>query len=292
MEGTFAVRFDMRETVSFVSDYQPIDPKVSNGHEVVRVIEDTGRVIRLQHLLVVSRGTKPMVIKHWRQDWHYEPAQVLTYQGAGRWALDAVPESSRQGRWSQIVWQTDDSPRYGGVGAWRHDGGASRWTSDESRRPLARRDAIRKPPYDHYVGINRHALVPDGWIHEQDNAKIGIKNGQPARVVHEVVLNTYRRNAEFPISAADEYWTKTAAYWAEVRTAWDAEIARRRGITVPEEAQNGSSTGARLMDLASDIATDTATLAGAVADARRIIEAVGKGEPAQAATANAGVVAR
>jgi hypothetical protein len=63
-----------------------------------------------------------------------------------------------------------------------------------------------------------------------------------------------------------------------VRSAWDASITRGRGITVPEEAQNGSVTGTRLMDLATDLTTDSATLAGAVADARRLIEAVGRGE--------------
>ena len=47
----------------------------------------------------------------------------------------------------------------------------ARWTSDETRRPLARRDAVRHPVYDHYLGVNRHALTPDGWVHEQDNAK-------------------------------------------------------------------------------------------------------------------------
>jgi hypothetical protein len=62
MAGEFKVRFDMRETVSFVADYEPLAPKVSGGHEVVRVVEDTGRVIRLQHLLVVELRDKTALV--------------------------------------------------------------------------------------------------------------------------------------------------------------------------------------------------------------------------------------
>jgi hypothetical protein len=42
------------------------------------VIEDTGRRIVLQHMLVITDDNdKTFVIKHWRQDWEYEPARVL-----------------------------------------------------------------------------------------------------------------------------------------------------------------------------------------------------------------------
>ena len=275
MTGDFTVRFDMRETVPFVNGYEPLEPKVSGGHEVVRVAEDTGRVIRLQHMLVVGGG---MIVKHWRQDWEYEPASVLVYDRAGHWTLQDVPADGRTGRWAQTVWQTDDSPRYGGLGRWEYDGGVARWTSDETRRPLARRAAVRHPVYDHYIGTNRHAITPGGWVHEQDNAKRGMKDGVDTTFVHEVVLNTYTRSTAFDVASADRYWQATAAYWQQVREAWDREIAARRGVAVPEEAEMGSLTAERLMDLASRLVDGARTLASATDEARQIIAAAARGE--------------
>lgn len=273
MAGTFKVTFDFRETVAFTPDYTPIAPKVSGGHEVVRVIEDTGRTISLQHLLVADGDGKTFVIKHWRQDWTYEPAKLLVYVAPGKWAWKAVSAHERQGAWSQTVWQTDDSPRYGGVGCWAHDDGVARWMSDATRRPLARRDAVRHPVYDHYWGTNRHALTPAGWVHEQDNAKIGQKDGATVTFVHEVVLNTYARFDDFEVSAADAYWNATKAYWATVRQAWDQMAARTGGIVVAEVAETGSATGERLMGIADDLAEGKTDLAKATAQARTIIAA-------------------
>jgi hypothetical protein len=271
MAGTYRVGFEFRETVALTPGYTPLPLKTSGGEEVIRVIEDTGRTIKLQHILVAQIDGKPYITKHWRQDWTYEPAQVLTYIGGSRWTLRPVKAEDRKGAWSQTVWQTDDSPRYGGVGRWAHDLGYSRWTSDISARPLARRDAVRKPPYDRYVGTNRHTLTPEGWVHEQDNAKVGMKDGREVTFVHEVALNTYRRSDRFNWAAADAYWAKTKDYWAQVRAGWDRQFARNRVVTVAEEAQMGSLTSPLLMDLAEKIADGKTTTARAAAIAAPFI---------------------
>lgn len=278
MAGDYRVTFDFRETVAFTPGYEPIDPKRSGGFESVRVIEDTGTRIVLQHLLVVtmpesedSDKDKTVVIKHWRQDWVYEPTSVLTYDRSGRWLLTDVPAGARKGAWSQTVWQTDDSPRYGGVGTWVYSDGVSRWMSDPTRRPLARRDAVRKPVYGWYVGTNRHALTPNGWVHEQDNAKVGLKDGAAVTFVHEVVLNTYRKESAYNVKAADDYWAATRDYWAQVRADWDAAITRGGGVVVAEEPENGSVTGPRLMELADQIAEGKIDTAAAKAEAARVI---------------------
>ncbi|MEG3124083.1 DUF6607 family protein [Sphingomonas sp. GB1N7] len=272
MAGTFKVTFDMRETTPLVAGYTPFPAKLSGGHEVVRAIVDTPDLIVLQHLLVVTDGNgKTMVIKHWRQDWTWQPKTVLAYADTGRWSLRAVPEAERKGAWSQTVWQTDDSPRYGGIGRWRYDDGATRWTSDETRRPLARRDATRIPPYDHYLGTNRHVLTPAGWVHEQDNAKIGTKDGKPATFVHEYVVNTYAPASDFAIAEADAYWAKTKDYWAAVRGDWDRAIASGSGIKLQEEANNGSVTGHELMLIADDLVTGEAKIDQAKTEAAELI---------------------
>ena len=273
MAGNFRVRFDFRETTPFVAGYVPIDDKVSGGYESVRVIEDSPTRISLQHILVVDDHGKSIVVKHWRQDWTYQPTEVLTYQASGKWALTPVSAAERAGAWSQTVWQTDDSPRYGAVGRWAYDNGVSRWMSGATLRPLARRDAVRHPAYGLYVGTNRHALTPEGWVQEQDNAKVGLKDGQPVTFVHEVVTNTYTRNEGFPVKAADDYWAATKDYWAAVRAAWDEAAAKGRGVKVTEEAQNGSVTGPKLMGLAEDIQAGKTTTAKAVAEAKALIAA-------------------
>jgi hypothetical protein len=82
MAGDFHVRFDMRETAPFVNDYDPIEPHVSNGNEIVRVVADRGDLIQLQHILVVPAGDRNIIVKHWRQDWNFEPRDVLAYAQA------------------------------------------------------------------------------------------------------------------------------------------------------------------------------------------------------------------
>lgn len=200
---------------------------------------------------------------------------IHAYKTRRRRGIVGVP-AERKGVWSQTVWQTDDSPRYGAFGNWRHEAGESSWLSDFTLRPLARRDAVRKPPYDHYRGTNRHAITPTGWVQEQDNAKIGAVNGQPSTFVHEIVLNSYDRASEFKISAADEYWGKTKTYWASVRADWDSYIVAHKGIVIDEEAEAGSVTGPKLMGFADSIADGTKTEAAAIAEAKAFIAATSK----------------
>ena len=270
--GQYRVHFDMRENVSFRADYDPLEEKLSGGSEIVRVVYDKGDRISLQHILVMEHEGQVMVIKHWRHDWVYQPQTVLTYAGPNRWTLTEVPEAERTGAWSQTVWQIDDSPRYGGVGRWTYDNGLSAWTSNATWRPLARRDAVRNPVYDRYLGTNRHILTPDGWVHIQDNMKMSGKGGgEPVAIVQEDVINTYDRSTSYSPQAGDDYWTKTQGFWSAVRDAWDAAIAAHNGIHLQEIGETGSVTGTPLMDLAQQIADGETTEAEAVAKARVLI---------------------
>lgn len=278
--GTFKVKFDFQEQTAWQPDYTPIAPKISGGHEVVRVIEDSGRRIVMQHILVIEAEGKTFVVKHWRQDWTYEPASVLVYVKPDHWRTDAVPPAMQKGRWSQTVWQTDDSPRYGGWGEWTNEGGVPRWRSNWTWRPLARRDAVRKPAYDRYMSINRHSPTPGGWIHWQDNMKMGMKDGKLVPYVQETTLNTYTKATDFNAARADDYWTKTRGYWAAVRAAWDGAIAKGGGVTVGEQAENGSVTGERLMKLADDVEAGKVAEGTAVASARTIISEATVTKPA------------
>jgi hypothetical protein len=273
MAGTFKVRFDMQESTPWDAGYTPLEAKVSGGNEVVRVIEDTGRKIVLQHLLVIEHEGQTMVIKHWRQDWAFEPTRVLVYSDRNTWTWEEVPERFRTDRWSQTVYQVDDSPRYGGWGKFESPGGVRRWRSNWTWRPLARRDATRNPVYDRYLSINRHQDTPTGWVHWQDNTKLGLKDGKLVPIVQEYLLNTYTRFDGYDVKAADAYWAATRDYWAQVRAEW-ARIAKTKGgIAIDEQADTGTVISGRLLELADQIQSGTTNTAKAVAEARKLIAA-------------------
>ena len=269
--GQFRVHFDMRETVSFDTDYDPLEEKLSGGSEIVRVVYDQGDRISLQHILVMAHGERTVVVKHWRQDWAYQPRAVLTYSGPNQWAMQDIPAEDRAGTWSQTVWQTDDSPRYGGYGRWSYENGLSQWTSNPTWRPLARRDAVRNPVYDRYLGTNRHILRPNGWVHIQDNMKMSGRNGEPVAIVQEDVVNTYEPSTSYTPKPGDDYWAATQEYWAGIRQEWDAITARDGGIYVEETPETGAATGIPLMELAQKIQDGELTTAAALAQGREVI---------------------
>ena len=273
--GQWRVRFDMRENVAFREGYEPLDEKISAGDEIVRVVYDDGDRISLQHILVMGDDNGNVhIIKHWRQDWVYQPDTVLTYAGPNRWTLTAVPADQRRGAWAQTVWQTDDSPRYGGVGRWTYDHGVAEWSSAPTWRPLARRDAVRDPIYDRYLGTNRHALTPAGWVHLQDNVKMGPSEGDDGdltAIVQEDVINTYRTVDNYDPRPGDDYWAATKAYWAGVRAAWDERIQASGGLYLEEEANRGAVTGKPLMDWAVDVQEGRLTTEAAIEQARALI---------------------
>lgn len=220
MAGNYQVSFDFIETVPFVEGYDLKDRKTSGAHEVVRVIEDTGNYISLQHILVVGGTDEKFPVKHWRQDWRYEPAQVLVFVGGNAWEMRDVPAPERAGTWSQTVYQVDDSPRYGAVAAWSHENGLSEWVPTAEWRPLPRRDMTTRNDYHAVLAVNRHVITPDGWVHEQDNSKLVLSGEAPQTLVREIGVNTYKRFDDFQIDVAEDYWEGTADYWAEVRADW------------------------------------------------------------------------
>lgn len=221
MAGNYAVTFDFTETVPFVEGYEPKPHKVSHTHEVVRVIKDTGTFISLQHILVGGSGDSSVIVKHWRQDWRYQPKKILVFTGGNAWAWRGVNKTDRKGAWSQTVYQVDDAPRYGGVGVWDHQQNASAWTPGAEWRPLPRRDATTRDDYDTIKAVNRHTITHEGWVHEQDNTKLVLRDGEPQLLVREVGVNSYELADDFNVALAEDYWAKTADYWAGVRAAWD-----------------------------------------------------------------------
>jgi hypothetical protein len=183
------------------------------------VIEDKPRFISLQHILVVG-GEQKYPIKHWRQDWIYEPEFIMEFVGFNGWQKRQLSEDERQGSWAQVVYQVDDSPRYAALASWQHENGISEWVSPANLRPLPRRDMTKRDDYDAILAVNRHAITPAGWVHEQDNSKLILRNGSSELLVREIGVNTYVQDDTFAFDIAEQYWLKTKSYWQAVRGIW------------------------------------------------------------------------
>jgi hypothetical protein len=268
MAGNYRVTFDFTETVSFDANYTLKDKKLSGGDEIVRVIEDTGDFISLQHILVVG-GEKKFPVKHWRQDWRYEPESVLVFIGANAWETRKLAPAEAKGKWSQVVYQVDDAPRYGAVGAWRHENGVSAWTPPAEWRPLPRRDATTRDDYHAIDAVNRHAITPSGWVHEQDNTKL-VLTGKPRALVREVGVNIYEKFNGFDIAVGDDYWNATKEFWAEMRAEWARIEAEnpRFGLTIQGEPEE---LYMKILDIAEAVEKNGKPVAEAAAEARAVM---------------------
>jgi len=236
MAGEFRVRFTFDETAALAPGYQPKAPQRSGGTELVEVVSDDGASIVLQHILVMKMGEDVHVIKHWRQDWHYQPTQILRYRGNGRFQTEPVAATDVEGAWSQVVYEVDDAPRYAGIGRWRHDAGVDAWESDLTRRPLPRREFTKRSDYQALDVVNRHTLTPAGWVHEQDNTKVVLRaDGTEQALAREHGINSYTRITDHDFGPGRAYWRKTKAYWADVRAEWARGFALHPSFVLSPE---------------------------------------------------------
>ena len=230
MAGSFEVEFNFTETIALKPGYDLKEPYSSKAYELVKVAEDLGESITLQHLLVVEDEDGPAVIKHWAQIWKYEDPLTLNYEGGNCWLPVRREVGEVKGTWTQFVTQTDDSPRYKAQGVWSHLGNSSTWTSTLSTRPLPRRDYSKRKDYDLLMVVNHHIITPDGWVHQQDNRKLVSREGQRQFLCVEAGLNRYTRvsdESEVPgFEIAEAHWEKTHSYWKEVRSAWSEVIEK------------------------------------------------------------------
>lgn len=247
MAGEFKIGFFFQETVSLREGYEPVEkPYKEEAFETVKVVEDSGRRIILQHILQAG----PAVVKHWAQIWTYEDTEILEFQGDRVWTTKKISAEEAKGTWSQRVTQVDDSPRYEGYAAWVHHGQSSDWTST-ANRPKPRREEKRED-YDLLVVTNRHTVTPLGWYHEQDNTKWVKHDGQDYPLVREIGFNPYTRVKDHDFSKANAYWEKTSAFWKDVRQAWEELFPAEGSIKVLTKADEG-----RLMDIVANFVEET-----------------------------------
>ena len=238
MTGDYKTTFEFIETISFLPDESYDRPYVSWATEQIFPIKVEPHFISLQHVMVMyfmreENVVGPVVIKHWRQDWTYEPTAYHEYVGNGTWQLRRPSKEERQAAWVQEVFHVDDSPRYAALGRWSHNPQFSEWTGHRSYRPLPRREYSVRSDYDVLDAVNRHIVLSTGWIHEQENLKKVLEeDGSYRFVARELGFNRYQRIVNQDFSAGIDYWEKSKAYWQEVRHVWDSLFEGSEKLTV------------------------------------------------------------
>lgn len=298
MAGEYRVSFDFIEVAGFDGGYVPKQPYQSWGTEKIYVIEDRGNFISLQHLLVSrfigddGKVNGPIVTKHWRQDWQFEPDSQFVYRGKNTWQNVPVVAAARAGAWRQSVFQVDDSPRYSGVGHWEHLGNYSTWVGGEGWRPLPRREYSVRDDYQVLVGTNRHTITPTGWVHEQQNNKVALDaTGAPVAdrpvVGREFGFNRYELIRDFDFSAGDKYQAATEPMWRAVREEWSTLLSATEPVHL-SGAPDRDKMFLPLFEMADTLANSPPATAAAIeklqADARaRVREYLA---PSQAAVAS------
>ena len=243
MAGSYRVTFDFLEVTPFASDAKRDRPYQSWGTERVFVDRDDGKFISLSHILVMRIVQKdgslsePLVTKHWRQDWRYEPTEIVEYRGREQWSRRVLRHKDVVGQWSQTVFQVDESPRYASVGKWQHSTSFSSWLSGDTWRPLPRREWSVRKDYQVLIGTNRHTIIPTGWIQEENNLK-GVLDDKRSLAVdkpylaREYGVARYERLQAPDFGAADQYYERTRQFWDAVRDAWASDFRKQPVITL------------------------------------------------------------
>lgn len=236
MAGDFQVSFHFHESVPLHADYTLKDRAYDEeAFETVKVAEDSGKRIILQHLLQVEGE----VVKHWAQIWTYEDRELLEFKGHRTWATRTLSAEEAKGGWTQRVTEVTDEPRYEGLGHWVHRDGSSEWSSP-ANRPLPRREYTKRDDYDLLLVTNRHTVTADAWYHEQDNVKQVDRDGASYPLCREVGFNTYKRVKDHDFAAANDYWNRTNAFWKQVRETWDTSFAGSDKVSLRDKVDDQS----------------------------------------------------
>jgi hypothetical protein len=263
--GDYRASFDFLEVATYTPGASRDRPYQSWGTERVYVDQDKGGFISLVHILelrtVKDDGSisEPLVQKHWREDWQYEPTHLIEFKGGERWRQRELPALERKGQWSQTVSQVDDSPRYASIGRWEHSADFSTWISGNTCRPLPRRESKRND-YQVLLGTNRVTLTATGWLQEENNLKAVLTPASdPSHyLAREYGVARYDRLRGADFAAATQYFERTKAFWDRVHTAWLGVFQRNREVVLHEPANREGGPLAKLSDYADQLAAGKA----------------------------------
>jgi hypothetical protein len=240
MCGCYEVTFNFAETFNYSQDslYKPSKMKTEKAMEWVQLVEENNNKVSMQHLLQVGSPENAYIIKHWRQDWLFENKDFYTFNGNNNWTYVNKSKDEVKGQWTQKVYQVDDSPRYEGSATWVHVDGKSYW-ENTTTAPLPRREYTKRSDYNITLRRNRHEIVNNGWIHDQDNDKVIREAGKEDEVIaKEKGLNTYVKIADEKCKAAQDWWIANNDKWKLVRNKWDQIYGRNKNLSLEQKVDN------------------------------------------------------
>ena len=240
MCGCYEVTFNFAETFNYNQDslYKPSKMKTEKAMEWVQLVEENDNKISMQHLLQVGSPENAYIIKHWRQDWLFENNDFYMFNGNNKWTYVNKSKEEVKGQWTQKVYQVDDSPRYEGSATWVHVDGKSYW-ENTTTAPLPRREYTKRSDYNITLRRNRHEIVNNGWIHDQDNDKVIREDGKEDEVIaKEKGLNTYVKIADEKCKAAQDWWITNNDKWKLVRNKWEQIYRRNKNLSLEKKVDN------------------------------------------------------
>jgi len=236
LAGFYKVTFNYAETFSPNDDYKFHDRHRSSAKEIAILVEDSPKKIVIQHLLVM-RGDS-MIIKHWREDWTYEDTKILAFDKEDTWKNVTLKPEEVKGKWTQKVFQVDDSPRYQAIGSWVHVDGRSQWLS-YSDSPLPRREHTERNDYNVLNRRNFVYLTPTGWMFEQDNKKMVRTPGEKDKMIaQEKGLEEFVKTDPKSFAYSQEWWKKNESFWKDARDIWDNVFASNATVKLAPKVDN------------------------------------------------------
>ena len=239
MCGCFDVDFHFAETFSYSKDsnYLPSKEKHVGALEWAQLVEETDNKIVIQHLLIVGSESNPFVMKHWRQDWIFENTDFYMFDHDNAWKYKKFNNENVKGQWTQKVFQVDDSPRYEGSATWVHVDGKNYWESTTDA-PLPRREYTTRSDYNVTVRTNRHEIISDGWVHDQDNKKVIRENGlEDIVIAEEKGVNFYKKLDDSKCQVAQEWWLENKNYWQSVRKSWEEVYKNNQDLKLAKKVE-------------------------------------------------------
>jgi len=240
MCGCYEVTFNFAETFNYSNDslYKPSAIKSDKAIEWVQLVENTNNKVSMQHLLQVGSVEQPYIVKHWRQDWLFENTDLYIYNGNNNWLYKKENQADVNGQWTQKVYQVDDSPRYEGSATWVHVDGKSYW-ENTTTAPLPRREYTKRSDYNITVRGNRHEILKNGWVHDQDNSKVLRKTGkEDALIAKEKGYNTYVKLPNKKCKASQDWWKTNEAKWKIVRNKWSTVYGKNTDLSLEKKVEN------------------------------------------------------
>ena len=111
--------------------------------------------------------------------------------------------------------------------------------------------------YQILEGINKHIILPDGWVQEEENYKLVINDaGKPAPyLAKELGIARYERIKDHDFTPGEAYWEATSSFWRNVREVWSSLIADNTSIEINKQA-DGKFMFMPFFDYAQNVSTN------------------------------------